>query len=110
MNIEDLRAYCLSLKNAEEDLKWENELCFCIGGKIFCMMPLEGELSITFKVRPDEFEELSLRDGFKPAAYLARAKWVTLKDIGVLNRKELENYIRQSYELISKKVPKKKKK
>ena len=110
MNIEDIRAYCLSLAKATEDLKWGNELCFCIGGKIFCMMPLEGELSITFKVRPDEFEELSIREGFKPAAYLARAKWVTLKDISVLNRRELEAFIKQSYDLISKKAPKQKKK
>lgn len=110
MNIEDIRAYCLSLPKTTEDLKWGNELCFCIGGKIFCMMPLEGNFSVTFKVRPEEFDELSARDGFKPAAYLARAKWVTLKDISVLTKKELEGYLKQSYELISKKLPAKKKK
>jgi len=110
MNIEDLRTYCLSLENVTEDLKWENELCFCISGKIFCMVPMEGPLSVTFKVRPEEFEELSLRDGFKPAAYLARAKWVTLKDLSVLTKKELENYLKQSYTIIKSKLPKKIKK
>jgi predicted DNA-binding protein (MmcQ/YjbR family) len=108
MNIEDLRAYCLSFKGATEDIKWGADLCFCIGGKMFCVAPLEGELSITFKVRPDEFEELSTSKGFMPAPYLARNKWVRLKDVSVLNRKQLEGYIKQSYELISSKLPKKK--
>jgi predicted DNA-binding protein (MmcQ/YjbR family) len=110
MNIEDLRTYCLSLKKSTEDIKWENELCFCINGKIFCMMPLSGNLSVTFKVTPEEFDELSLRDGFKPAPYLARNKWVTLTDILAVNKKELEAYIKQSYEIIGSKPGKKKKK
>jgi predicted DNA-binding protein (MmcQ/YjbR family) len=108
MNIEDLRTYCLSFKGATEDIKWGADLCFCVGEKMFCVAPLEGEFSITFKVRPDEFEELSTSKGFMPAPYLARNKWVRLKDVSVLNRKELEGYIKQSYELISSKLPKKK--
>lgn len=110
MNIEDIRAYCLSLKGVTEDLKWESELCFCISGKIFCMVPLERELAITFKTSPEDFDELSIRDGFKPAAYLARAKWVTLFDISAVNKKELEGLIKRSYELIGSKLPKRKKK
>ena len=72
------------------------------------MMPLNGNLTVTFKAKAEEFNELSVRDGFKPAAYLGRAKWVTLTDISTVTKKELENYIRQSYEMISAKVPKKK--
>jgi predicted DNA-binding protein (MmcQ/YjbR family) len=107
MNIEDIRAYCKKLPKATEDIKWENDLCFCIGGKIFCGVPLKGELSVTFKVTPEEFDELSVREGFIPAPYMARNKWVCLKDVTVLNRKELEAYIKQSYEIIKAKVPKK---
>ena len=106
MNIEDIRAFCKKLPYATEDVKWENDLCFCIGSKMFCVVPLQGELSITFKVTPEEFDELSLRPGFIPAPYLARNKWVCLKDISVLKRKELESYIKRSYELIKAKVPK----
>lgn len=110
MNIEDLREYCLSLKNTTEDIKWENQLCFCINGKIFCTMPLSGNLSVRFKVLAEEFDELSVRDGFKPAPYLARAKWVTLVNLTAVTRKELEGYISKSYELIDAKVTRKKKK
>lgn len=110
MNIEDLREYCLSLKNTTEAIKWENELCFCISGKMYCTMPLTGNLSVRFKVLAEEFDELSVRDGFKPAAYLARAKWVTLVDIWAITEKELKDYIRQSYDIIGTKLSKKKKK
>jgi predicted DNA-binding protein (MmcQ/YjbR family) len=108
MNIEELREYCLSLKNVTEDIKWGNDLCFCIGKKMFCVVPLSGNLSVTFKVTPEEFDELSVRDGFKPAAYLARAKWVTLTDVSFVTKKELKGYINQSYGIIGAKLPKKK--
>jgi predicted DNA-binding protein (MmcQ/YjbR family) len=107
MNIEDIRAYCKKLPHVTEDVKWGSDLCFCIGGKMFCVVPLEGELRITFKVMEDEFEDLSVSNGFIPAPYLARNKWVTLVDVTTLNRKELENYLKQSYELIKAKLPKK---
>lgn len=107
MNIEDIRNFCKKLPHATEDVKWENDLCFCIGGKMFCIVPLQGELRITFKVTPEEFDELSAREGFVPAPYLARNKWVSLLDVSVLNKKELERYIKQSYELVKAKVPKK---
>ncbi len=107
MNIEDIRAYCKKLPHVTEDVKWGSDLCFCIGGKMFCVVPLEGELRITFKVMEDEFEDLSVSNGFIPAPCLARNKWVTLVDVTTLNRKELENYLKQSYELIKAKLPKK---
>ncbi len=107
MNIEDIRAYCKKLPYATEDIKWGNDLCFCIGDRMFCVVPLKGELSVTFKVTPEEFDELSISKGFIPAPYVARNKWVCLKDVTVLNRKELEGYIKHSYELIKAKVPKK---
>ena len=107
MNIEDIRAYCKKLPHVTEDVKWGSDLCFCIGGKMFCVVPLERVLKITFKVRDDEFDELSLTNGFIPAPYLARNKWVALVDVTVLNRKELEAYLKQSYELIKAKLPKK---
>lgn len=107
MNIEDIRAFCKKLPGTTEDVKWGNDLCFCIGAKMYCVLPLTGELSVTFKVTPEEFDELSFSEGFIPAPYLARNKWVCLKDVSVLKRKVLEDYIKQSYELIKVKVPKK---
>jgi predicted DNA-binding protein (MmcQ/YjbR family) len=107
MNIEALRKFCLSLPAATEDVKWGADLCFSIGGKMFCVTSMEGPLKISFKVPDEDFEELSAREGFIPAPYMARAKWVLLTDINVVKPKELQTYIRQSYELKKSKLTKK---
>ncbi len=107
MNIEEIRNYCKSLKGVTEDIKWETDLCFCIGGKMFCIVPLEGDLKVTFKTGPDEFDDIVSTEGFIPAAYLARAKWVTLKDRNAISDKALKAYIYKSYEHIKAKLPKK---
>ncbi len=108
MNIEDLRDYCNKLPGVTEDIKWGHDLCFCIGAKMFAVTGLEGNpVGLSFKVTDEEFEEVSTTDGFIPAPYLARNKWVLLKDTSRIPRKKLEAYIKQSYELILSKLPKK---
>ena len=107
MNIESLRKFCLSLPAATEDVKWGADLCFSVGGKMFCVTSMEGPLKISFKVPDEDFEELSAQEGFIPAPYMARAKWVLLTDINAIKPKELQAYIRQSYELIKSKLTKK---
>ena len=100
MEIESLRKFCLSLPAVTEDVKWGHDLCFSVGGKMFCVAGLETPFKCSFKVKEEEFEELSVRDGFMPAAYMARNKWVTVTNPARVNKKEWEYYIRQSYELV----------
>lgn len=90
-----------------EDVKWENNLCFCVGGKIFCIANLDPPHTFSFKVTDEQYDELSQSEGFKPAPYLAKAKWVMVTDITRLSRQELNQYLEQSYELIKTKIPKK---
>lgn len=106
MDIDLFRALCLSLPAATEDVKWGN-LVFSVGGKMFCMASLEPPFKCSFKVRDEEFEELSVKDGFMPAPYLARAKWVLVTDPSKLHKTEWEGYIKQSYELVKAKLTKK---
>ena len=104
MNIEELRAFCWSLPNTTEDIKWGSDLCFCINDKMYCVTGLNSEpLSMSFKVKPDDFEELIEREFFKPAKYLARYKWVTLLDARQIDFTELKTLITGSYNLINKK-------
>lgn len=107
MNIENLRAYCLSLKGVTEDVKWGHDLCFLIGGKMFCVTNLEGDPSVSFKVSDSEYDELSVSQGIIPAPYMARNKWVQVQSWDRLTEKEWENYVKQSYELIKSKLTKK---
>ena len=51
--------------------------------------------------------ELLEIEGISPAPYVGRYKWVTLANSNVLSADELESLIRQSYELVAAKAPKK---
>lgn len=107
MDIDFLRTYCLALPAVTEDIKWGADLVFSLGGKMFCVASLEPPFTCSFKVLDEEFEELSNREGFAPAPYMARAKWVLVTDASKLNKKEWEHYIRQSYEMIKGRLTKK---
>ena len=107
MDIEVLRSICSKFPGVTEDVKWGNDLCFCIGGKMFCVANLEPPHTFSFKVTDEEFDELAASEGFQPAPYLARAKWVLVTDSSRLNKKDLKNYLQQSYEMIKSKIPKK---
>lgn len=108
MDIESVRKFCKSLPAVTEDVKWGNDLCFLIAGKMFCVAGLSGKLAISFKVKEDEFYELTSNPGIIPAPYVARYKWVLVHDMNRLSKKEFEHYIRQSYELIKSKISVKK--
>ena len=111
MNVEYFQVICKKLNAVTEDIKWGNDLVFSVGGKMFCVVGLDQSPSTaSFKVKEDDFEEMCNRDGFKPAPYLARYKWVWIEDIERLNKKEWEQYIRQSYKLVKDKLPLKTKK
>jgi len=107
MDIEMLRKICSSFRAVTEDVKWGNDLVFSVGDKMFCAASLEPPFSCSFKVPDDEFDEISNRNGFTPAPYMARAKWVLVTDPSKLNKKDWERYIKQSYELIKIKLTKK---
>ena len=107
MDIETLRSVCLSFPAVTEEIKWGHDLCFCVGEKMFCVTNLEPPHTFSFKVTDAEFDELSETEGFKPAPYLARAKWVLVTDSSKLSRKDLKTYLQRSYDLIKAKIPKK---
>jgi predicted DNA-binding protein (MmcQ/YjbR family) len=107
MIIDQLRNICLSLPAVTEDVKWDHDLCFSVASKMFCVTALDPPFKASFKVHDDEFEELSNAEGFMPAPYMARAKWVLVTDPARLSKKEWEQYIKQSYELVKAKIPKK---
>jgi predicted DNA-binding protein (MmcQ/YjbR family) len=107
MNIESLREFCLSLPYTTEDVKWGADVCFSIGGKMFCVSGFSQPLHASLKVNDEEFEEVSSRQGIIPAPYLARYKWVLISEDAGLTDKQWKHYISQSYELIKDKLPKK---
>jgi predicted DNA-binding protein (MmcQ/YjbR family) len=107
MDIEAIRSFCTSLPAVTEDVKWGNDLCFSVGAKMFCVIGMSAPVTMSFKARDEEFDELAASAHFKPAPYLARYKWVYLDNTSAIASKQLKAYIRQSYDLIKSKLPRK---
>ena len=109
MTVESLRKICLALPGVTEDVKWGQDLCFCVGGKMFVVVNLEPPHQMSFKCTSEGFAELIEREGMIPAPYLARAMWVQESELGtVFERRELEPLLRSSYDLVLATLPKSK--
>jgi predicted DNA-binding protein (MmcQ/YjbR family) len=108
MDIEWIRKFCLALPGVTEQIQWEDDLLFKVGGKMFAVVPLEpARLYISFKASAEDFAELVERPGIIPAPYLARAQWVALESESALRPTELEELLRRAHSLILAKLPKK---
>jgi predicted DNA-binding protein (MmcQ/YjbR family) len=105
MDVDSIRAYGLSFPHVTEKLQWGDDLCFKIGGKIFAMLGLDLP-RLCFKCTLDVFAELIEREDIRPAPYVGRYKWVILDRLDAVRDAELEDLIRQSYEMVAAKAPK----
>lgn len=106
MTIEDIQLICKDLKGVTQDIKWEDHLCFNIGGKMFLITaPDAVPLSASIKVTDELFDELSEKEGFMPAPYLARYKWIWMDDIRRLSKRQWKTYIESAYRLVLSKLP-----
>ena len=55
MTIDTVRDICRRLPAVTEDVKWGNDLCFCVSGKMFAIVDLDPPHSIAFKCTPEQF-------------------------------------------------------
>jgi predicted DNA-binding protein (MmcQ/YjbR family) len=101
MNLESVRAFCLSLPHVTENIQWEIDLCFKIaGGPMICVMPTEpAPVVCSFKCTPEKFLELQEIEGIIPAPYMARAHWVALERFDVLRDTEFKELLAEAYRL-----------
>ena len=107
MTTDKLRSLCLSFPGATEGIKWEDHLCFMVAEKMFLITGMSDLDNVSIKVTDEDFETLTEREGIIQAPYMARNKWVSVTKRQALKPKEWEHYVRQSYELIKSKLPKK---
>lgn len=109
MNIEELREYCLSLKGVTEEFPFdETTLVFKVGGKMFCLTDLEGDLSVSLKNDPERNSEL--REEFpaiRPGYHLNKKHWNTIELNGTLPDDMIKNLIDESYDSVTMLLPKK---
>jgi predicted DNA-binding protein (MmcQ/YjbR family) len=93
--------FCAALPAATETLQWGDNRVFKIGGKMFAIAGPAPDDRFSFKVADERFLELSDLPGFRPAPYLARARWVQVDPAAVaIPDDEIEALVREAYEII----------
>ncbi|NIG54689.1 MmcQ/YjbR family DNA-binding protein [Chitinophaga sp. Cy-1792] len=110
MNIEQLQAYCLSLKGATEYMPFGDKyLIFRIYDKWFAVIPMDdASLKISVKCDPDEAIELRERYRSVEAAWHFNKKyWNSITLNGDMNDKTVKYWIKHSLEQVVRKLPKK---
>ncbi|MBS1747683.1 MAG: MmcQ/YjbR family DNA-binding protein [Bacteroidetes bacterium] len=109
MNIETLRAYCLSKKAVTEDFPFgETTLVFRVKGKIFLLAALDANpLQFNAKCNPDKAVELREQfNAIQPGYHMNKKHWNTVINDGSISTNLLKEMVDDSYNLIVQSLPK----
>lgn len=107
MNLDIIRSFCTSLPHVTEKVQWGDDLVFKIGGKMFCVAYLGVPTHLSFRPTDEHRIELLEIEGVIPAPYMARAGWVSIRDMTAVKSAEVRKGIRASYDYYFAKLPKK---
>ncbi len=110
MNIEKIRAYCLSKPEVTESFPFdETTLVFKVRNKMFALLNLEQPLSINLKCDPEKALELREHYPFVlPGYHMNKKHWNTVLLDQPVDDVLIRSWIDDSYALVSAKLPKKK--
>ncbi|MBC9930984.1 MmcQ/YjbR family DNA-binding protein [Chitinophaga qingshengii] len=97
--------FCQSLPAVTTEKKWDNELRFFVGEKLFCMISLDPPYRVSFKCSTSHYHKLIARPGIIPMPHLARYHWVQLKQQDIMPGAELEQFLHEAYDLILETLP-----
>jgi predicted DNA-binding protein (MmcQ/YjbR family) len=109
MNIEQFQEYCISLSGVTEEFPFGEEiLVYKVKGKIFALTNIDDFQSVNLKCDPENAVELRERyDGVKPGYHMNKKHWNTVEVHSNIPNKLLLQWIRDSYDLVVKSLPKK---
>jgi predicted DNA-binding protein (MmcQ/YjbR family) len=108
MSIDWLREFCLSLPHTTEQIQWEDDLVFKVGGKMYAVAMLEpGRYWLSFKCSGEDFAKQIERPGIEPAPYLARAHWIAIESESALPRAAIQELLTRAHSIVFAKLPKK---
>ena len=107
MDIEAIRAYCLTKKGVEEGFPFDDAtLVIKVGGKIFVLMNLEGDPSMNLKCDPDRAVDLrEANPAIIPGYHMNKKHWNTVVLDGSLSKKLILGMIDHSYDLVFQSLP-----
>ena len=103
MNIEEVRYYCLSKENTEECLPFDDEtLVFKVNNKMYALLSLKGDASLSLKCNPERALELRERHPeIIPGYHMNKKHWNTIDLKGTLTDILIKELINHSYELVA---------
>lgn len=110
IDIDFIRSSCLNFAHVTEDLPFgPDTLAFRVGGKIFCLLGLEGDpILCNLKCDPERVEELRENHSFIiPGYHMNKQHWNSIILDQVDDVRLIKELIGHAYELVFKSLPKK---
>jgi predicted DNA-binding protein (MmcQ/YjbR family) len=92
--------YCLAFPAVTQEEKWDEDLRFSVGEKLFCMISKVPPHQVSVKCRLEDFHRLISHPGIVPAPYLARYHWVQIRQLDTLPVPELQSLLQHAYDLV----------
>lgn len=110
MNIEELREYCLSKKAVTEGFPFDKEtLVFKVKEKMFLLTNINQELRMNVKCDPEKCIELrEMYSAVLSGFHMNKKYWNTVRIDGSVSNRQLKEWIDDSYDLVVRKMTKKK--
>ena len=109
MSLDHFREYCLSLKGITEQIPFdENILVFKVMGKMFALCNMMTFEYCNLKCDPEK--AIKLREEFTevtPAWHMNKKHWNSVSFMGDLSDQQIKQWVKDSYNLVVKNMPKK---
>lgn len=109
MNIEDFRAYCLSLKGVQEKMPFvkaaseydRSLLVFYIVDKWFCFVNIDVFDFCNLKCDPELIADLQDRyEGIRPGYHMNKKHWISVYFDKDVPDKTIQELVKRSYEIV----------
>jgi len=104
MNVEEIREYAIQKPDVTEGFPFgDSVVVFKINNKVFLLLPLDTEeLQFNVKCNPEYAVELreEYPDSVLPGFHMNKKHWNTVVSNGRLTRKQLLQFIDDSYNLV----------
>lgn len=116
MDIEEFRAFCLSLPNVTEKMPFttvndaysRDVLCFYIGSKWFCYVNIDVFDRCCLKSTPEDAQELRASyDGIRPAWHMNKRHWNDVYFNSDVPDEKIKELVVKSYRLVLQSLSKK---
>ena len=108
MNIEDFRAYCLSMEDVTEKTpfgkfarRYDSLLVFYVLGHMFCIVDIDDFSSVTVRSTPDEIERIKqTHSSVEAPGNPALRYWIQLNLHGDITDAEIYTYVNRACEIV----------